>query len=868
MSEQEKAPAASRSDVWDTYPGGHAVHDPYRWLEDEAQAAPWVFAQNQATEAYLDTIKERAHLRQRLAAAFEYNKTGCTFASGTGPKRRYYHPRRAAADNQPCLMISSTAGGEASVFLDANMLSADGSSSLGVCALSVAGKWCAYGVAIDGSDMQTIRVRHVESREDMPDKLEGVGSPGCIAWRDEESFFYTCFFAASDLRECPGGSTTDHFSCNDGKMAVFYHVIGTPQRLDAMVFDMPGAATRLMSAQVTNDGAYLLVTVTKAVSTENESDHVLLWGRRLFLSGQRRSVSIIRTPADAGKLASHDTVGIGVSFCVCSGLYVVSRTDANSGARLAGLTRGEVLVSVAGFATRGLSANELVGALKGPAHTSVDVVLESTYSQVEDAGNSSGARSAADMFVAPVEAALSSQHSQGGFPHPFTRLGGLGFAEYVSNQGPVMFLRTNHDAERCRLVSVDLTSCLGCVASAAPLTECLTDVISHQSNYLASVVCVASDFFIATYLLQGTAQKASPTRGGAACGCLGAVRQRSRPNRIVDAVPPATSHNDNVGDDKYRACCHTLEIFTSAGVRLMEVPLPGMGSITQVSAQPHDREFFFSWESFTHPPATFVFDMDKMKCRLLRQDLGSTIQARDFEARQVFYPSKDGAMIPMFVISARRHVHAPDTLALLSAYGGFAFAETPRYNALQLAFIREFGAIVAVAGVRGGGEYGSRWHMAGCNNNGVPGLLHKQTGIDDLEAAAEYLISSGCTRPSKLAISGTSNGGLLVAASANQRPDLFSCVVPRVGLMDMLRFHRFTIGHAWCPEYGCADRSEHEFQALHSISPLHNIPSPLEGSDEGRRQTPFPAVLAVTGIRDDRVVPHHSFKYIAQVPYP
>jgi prolyl oligopeptidase len=286
-----------------------------------------------------------------------------------------------------------------------------------------------------------------------------------------------------------------------------------------------------------------------------------------------------------------------------------------------------------------------------------------------------------------------------------------------------------------------------------------------------------------------------------------------------------------------------VKIFDLKGQFVRDVALPGIGSVGGFGGKRWDTETFYSFTSFTTPPTIYRYDMVTGESTLFRQpqvDFNPTA----YETRQVFYNSKDGTRVPMFIVHKKGLALDSSNPMLLYGYGGFNVSLTPSFSVGLLVWM-EMGGVYAVPSLRGGGEYGEDWHQAGMK-------LKKQNVFDDFIAAAEWLIANKYTTSAKLAISGGSNGGLLVGACMTQRPELFGAALPAVGVMDMLRFHKFTIGWAWTAEYGSPDDAE-DFKALYAYSPLHNL----------KPNTAYPATLLTTADHDDRVVPAHSFKFAA-----
>ena len=358
-------------------------------------------------------------------------------------------------------------------------------------------------------------------------------------------------------------------------------------------------------------------------------------------------------------------------------------------------------------------------------------------------------------------------------------------AEYrfVQNEGLTFILRTNLEAPRGRLIGVTITS---------PRRENWRTLVPESPTATLVDAEAVSDLMALSYLENAVSQ---------------------------------------------------LRLVTLRGTPRGTVPLPGIGTVTEVTGHELDEEFFYTFASYLVPPTVYRYDIGERTQSVFRQpQLPADVSG--FETKQVFVKSRDGTSVPMF-ITARRGVKLDGTNpTLLYGYGGFNVSLTPEFSAERLVWL-EMGGVYAVANLRGGGELGKEWHEAGT-------LGRKQNVFDDFIAAAEYLISEKYTSPQKLAIQGGSNGGLLVGAVMTQRPELFAVALPAVGVMDMLRFHKFTIGWAWVSDYGSADNPE-QFRWLRAYSPLHNL----------KAGTAYPATLITTGDHDDRVVPGHSFKFAA-----
>lgn len=347
-------------------------------------------------------------------------------------------------------------------------------------------------------------------------------------------------------------------------------------------------------------------------------------------------------------------------------------------------------------------------------------------------------------------------------------------------------------------------------------------------------------------------------------GKLYIVTNLQAPNRklvVTNATAPATDNwKDLIHEGKFPLHVTTggghffaqytkdavshIEEYMPDGKKINTITLPGLGTATGFSGKRGEKEVYYSFTSYVYPSAVYKYDIAVHQSILYKKP-AVRFDPMQYESRQVFYPSKDGTSIPMIITYKKGMKLTGKNPLMLYGYGGFNINITPSFSISNLVFM-ENGGVYAVANIRGGGEYGDAWHNAGIK-------LHKQNVFDDFIAAAEYLISQKYTSTGYLAISGGSNGGLLVGACMTQRPDLYRVCFPAVGVMDMLRYHKFTAGAGWAYDYGTADDNKEMFAYLYRYSPVHNL----------KKGTCYPATLVTTADHDDRVVPAHSFKFAA-----
>jgi prolyl oligopeptidase len=303
--------------------------------------------------------------------------------------------------------------------------------------------------------------------------------------------------------------------------------------------------------------------------------------------------------------------------------------------------------------------------------------------------------------------------------------------------------------------------------------------------------------------------------------------------------------NDQLVASYLRDARDEIRMFDREGRHLSAVELPGLGTVSGFNGKRSDTETFYAFTGFTRPSTIYRYDLKSGRSSVFREPKVDFDPA-NFETRQVFYRSKDGTKVPMFITHKKGINLNGRNPTILYGYGGFDISLTPSFSVANVVWM-EMGGVYAVPNLRGGGEYGKVWHEGGIK-------LRKQNVFDDFIAAAEWLIANKYTSSSKLAISGGSNGGLLVGACMTQRPELFKAALPAVGVLDMLRFNKFTRGWAWTSDYGSPEDPA-EFKALYAYSPYHNL----------KPGTKYPSTLITTGDHDDRVVPAHSFKFAARL---
>ncbi|KAK6092733.1 hypothetical protein MT418_006735 [Batrachochytrium dendrobatidis] len=363
---------------------------------------------------------------------------------------------------------------------------------------------------------------------------------------------------------------------------------------------------------------------------------------------------------------------------------------------------------------------------------------------------------------------------------------------YVTNDGPIFWFSTTKNSPKHRIVKVDVTC----------TDKTLVEVVPETENVISTIEVADNNKLIVTYL----------------------------------------------ADVKHIAFVHDL--YTGGLLSPTKLPLPEGSIINAMQGRRKDSEIFYMFSSFLTPGTTYRYDFKTNSQSVFRETIVNGLCTSDLQTIQVFYESKDGTKIPMYIISHKDTKLDGSNSTVLYGYGGFNISITPSFSVSWLTYVQHLRGVVAIANIRGGGEYGQeKWYDQGRR-------AKKQNVFDDFQWAAKWLIANNYCRSEKIAINGGSNGGLLVGACINQAPELFGAAVAQVGVMDIYRFHKFTIGAAWTSDYGNPDNAE-DFAVMKKYSPLHNI----------QKEKQYPAVLIMTGDHDDRVVPLHSHKFIAELQH-
>ena len=629
-------PKPRRGDQVDDF-HGIKVADPYRWMEDTAstETQSWIEAENKLTSSYLSTIPEREQIKNRLMEIWNYERYSAPTKITDG---FYIYSKNDGLQNQSVLYRAKSIDDPGTVFFDPNKLSEDGTIALSGSSFTDDGKLWAYGIAKSGSDRTEWKIMDTTTGKYLTDTLR-PNRQGGVSWlNDNSGFFYSRYPDASEGAELKGANRFPK---------LYFHKLGTPQSEDKLIYERPEDGELTMGGGVTEDGKWLMISVTKGTQRMNE-------------------------------------------------IHVKDLTDPNS----------------------------------------------KIMSVVSDRTNS---------------------------------------WSFVGNDGPVFYFRTDKDAERSRLVSVNVTD----------KDRTWKEIVPQAAETLNGVQMI-NDQFVANYLKDAYTQ---------------------------------------------------IKIYDKSGKHVRDVQLPGIGSAGGFGGRQKDTETFYSYSSYNAPPTIYRYDMKSGKSTLFRQ-AKVKFNPNDFEVKQVFYNSKDGTRVPMFIVHKKGLKLDGTNPTLLYGYGGFNISQTPGFSTSRIVWM-EMGGVLAVANIRGGAEYGKTWWANGAR-------LKKQNTFDDFIAAGEWLIANKYTSNKKLAIQGGSNGGLLVGAVLNQRPDLFGAALPAVGVMDMVRFTEFTVGAFWKSDYG-DPKDPADFKVLYGYSPLHNI----------KPGTKYPATLVTTADTDDRVFPAHSFKYAA-----
>ena len=789
-------PPARRSDHVDTY-FNTAIPDPYRWMEDvdSPEVEAWVTAQNTLTRSLLDAVPGRAAIHDRLLALTNFERVSAPIVRN----QRFVYAHNTGLQNQAVLLWQDGPAGEPHLLLDPNTLSPDGTVALAGISLSPNGTHLAYALSEAGSDWITWHIREIGTGpQNSSPNAASPDAPAQITTSHDlpDRITRSKFSSASWLPDTSG---------------FLYSGYGLPAP-EAVTSTEAASPTAVIPTEAPSPTAVIPTeapSTTAVISTEAQPTTAVI-----SIEAQPTTAVISTEAQRSGEIPS------------------LQSPDAP--AKPDTPPEPDAPVDPEPDSTQPTLPDDLKATQhfhKVFLHTlgtpqSADPIL---YQRPDDGELLLGGHVTDDgryLLLTASKGHTNQLHALALDANlrptgPLIAIAPTADARYepIDTDGDTLWLHTTSDAPNGRVLSIDL---------ANPARDTWQTILPETPNNLDSVSLVANTL-IATYLADAQSQ---------------------------------------------------VHLFTPTGTPLGPLELPAIGTVSAFSGRRSDLESFVTFTNFTTPPTilrlnlstspspqppssrpsiasgeTPVFPPAQVGASIATPALTPfrsprlTFNPADFTTSQVFFTSKDGTRVPMFLTHRRSLALDGTNPTLLYAYGGFNISLLPTFSPSHLLWM-ELGGIFAQPNLRGGGEYGEAWHEAGTR-------LKKQNVFDDFIAAAEYLIANHYTSPHKLAIEGGSNGGLLVAAVELQRPDLFAAAIAHVGVFDMLRFDQFTIGYAWKPDYGSPSESEPEFRALLRYSPLHNT----------RPNTPYPPTLVLTADHDDRVFPAHSFKFTAAMQH-
>ena len=766
--------------------GSWVASDPYRWMEDPDAAATkdFVAAENNLTSRVLDSLPLRPALKTAMAAAYDYEKWGIPFKAGG----RYFYRRNAGLKNQPILYSRPALDGAPSVVLDPNVLRADGTVALQEYSISHDGMFLAAAFSTGGSDWRTVRIFRVggsgnnatsdvdgasstTGKKPLPETLSHVKFTELSWTRDSKGFFYSRY-------DPPGGLGGESGTSNaaDSVQQLWYHVVGTPQSSDARVF-AASAPTDFLTATATGDGEHLILS---AESTQSAAKSRLLIAKISSLPRDPVSgaldLSRFDSSAPARKKSASARAGgdAAVADAPAAESKLTMGGDGDGGASSSSSSSSSVSVASIQAAESEEEEEQAQVAAAADASSSSSTTLTSPSSS----SSSSSPPSMVATATTATAATTATTTATTSIPFPWISLpthGGYEF-RYVAGFGSKLYFMTTFNAARYRVVRIDVSAPTtngggagggggGGIGGGGATAGASLDSASASSP-LSSSPSSPIPFSTASWVEvvpedpRDLLQSASPSIG-----------PDGKPALLL------TYLHDVKG---------ALRLVRAAdGTKIADIPLPGPGAVS-ASSDRDSSEIFFKFASFTNPGTIYRYDgaQPKQLPTIWKTSPIHGVDLSAYSTTQVFVPSADGrANVPLF-ITAKKGLKLDGTHpAVLYGYGGFNIVNGVEFQPDVLVAAQAFGTVYASCNMRGGGEYGERWHADGV-------VANKQNTYDDFVSCAEYLVKAGYTSPSKLSIHGASFGGTLVATVANQRPDLFACVLCDVPVTDIARFHK------------------------------------------------------------------------------